>query len=122
MTDINRTEREQFTYEEIPVKSFNGMTVLLISFLLYIASLFGFIRGIIVIENEPGNALAIAMIIASFLYLFIIGPILFIGLKIIKPNEAAVFTLFGKYYGTIRKEGFYFINPFVTSINPTISP
>lgn len=120
MTDINRTEREQFTYEEIPVKSFNGMTVLLISFLLYIASLFGFIRGIIVIENEPGNALAIAMIIASFLYLFIIGPILFIGLKIIKPNEAAVFTLFGKYYGTIRKEGFYFINPFVTSINPTI--
>lgn len=36
------------------------------------------------------------------------------GTKIIRPNQAAVFTLFGKYYITITQPGFYFINPFAT--------
>lgn len=36
------------------------------------------------------------------------------GLKIIKPNEAAIFTLFGRYYATIMQPGFYFVNPFAT--------
>ncbi len=37
------------------------------------------------------------------------------GLKIVKPNEARVFTLFGKYYGTIIEDGFYFVSPFVSN-------
>ncbi|MEF9839343.1 MAG: SPFH domain-containing protein [Lachnospiraceae bacterium] len=36
------------------------------------------------------------------------------GLKIIKPNEAAIFTLFGRYHATIMQPGFYFVNPFAT--------
>ncbi|MCL2493625.1 MAG: SPFH domain-containing protein, partial [Clostridiales bacterium] len=43
---------------------------------------------------------------------------LLIGLKIVKPNEAYVFTLFGKYHGSLTKEGFYFVNPFVSATNP----
>ena len=34
------------------------------------------------------------------------------------PQEALVLTLFGKYKGTLNEEGFYFVNPFCTSINP----
>ena len=41
------------------------------------------------------------------------------GLKIVKPNEARVLTLFGKYYGTIKEPGFYYVNPFCTSFSPT---
>ena len=41
------------------------------------------------------------------------------GLKILNPNEAIVLVLFGNYYGTISKEGFYFVNPFCSAINPT---
>lgn len=41
------------------------------------------------------------------------------GLKIVNPNEALVLTLFGKYYGTIKKDGFFFVNPFATGFNPT---
>jgi len=52
------------------------------------------------------------------LYAFLIGPILYAGLKILKPNEALVLTLFGKYYGTLKGEGFYFVNPFVSAVNP----
>lgn len=45
--------------------------------------------------------------------LFYVGTIISLaGLKIVKPKEAIVLTLFGKYYGTIKEPGFYFVNPF----------
>lgn len=50
--------------------------------------------------------------------LWVILPICIAGLKVLKPQEALVLTLFGKYKGTIKGEGFYFVNPFCTSINP----
>ncbi len=34
------------------------------------------------------------------------------GLVILQPNEAAVMTLFGNYAGTLRRDGFFFVNPF----------
>lgn len=36
------------------------------------------------------------------------------GIKVIRPNEAAVFTLFGRYHATVIQPGLYFINPFAT--------
>lgn len=45
------------------------------------------------------------------------------GLKVLNPNEAMVLVLFGNYYGTVKKEGFYWVNPFVCAVNPTaVSP
>ncbi|MBR2067160.1 MAG: SPFH domain-containing protein, partial [Solobacterium sp.] len=41
-----------------------------------------------------------------------------LGLKVLKPQEALVLTLFGKYTGTLKGEGFYFVNPFSQAINP----
>ena len=38
----------------------------------------------------------------------------------INPNEALVLALFGNYYGTLKKDGFYWVNPFVSPINPTV--
>jgi len=118
MSSQNGYEKKQFIYEEIPVKAFNGMFMLIFNILLMIASTVGFIYSIVMLDANPGSVQGIVLIIASLLYLIIIGPILFAGLKVIKPNEAMVFTLFGKYYGTLRKEGFYFVNPFVVSLNP----
>ena len=40
------------------------------------------------------------------------------GLRVLKPQEALVLTLFGKYVGTIKGEGFYAVNPFCSSVNP----
>ena len=40
------------------------------------------------------------------------------GFKILKPQEALVLTLFGKYIGTIKGDGFYFVNPFCVAFNP----
>lgn len=44
--------------------------------------------------------------------------ILIPGLRVLKPQEALVLTLFGDYIGTIREPGFYFVNPFCQSVNP----
>ena len=53
-----------------------------------------------------------------FLILAFCIPFFYNGLKIVKPNEAMVLTLFGNYYGTILKEGFYFVNPFSANKYP----
>ena len=46
--------------------------------------------------------------------------ILFAGFKVLAPNQAYVFTLFGKYYGTLKNSGFYYVNPFVTANAPVV--
>ena len=57
------------------------------------------------------------MNIACILWLCL-GWILLLGLKVLKPNEALVLTLFGKYVGTLKGDGFFFVNPFCTAFNP----
>ncbi len=102
----------QFTNTEIKeknLKPFSGMAMLLILILLVIASIAAEIWGIGT-ENIP------VMIIAVLV--FCLACLLFGGLKVINPNEALVLTLFGKYYGTIKNHGFFFVNPFVTARNP----
>ena len=47
-----------------------------------------------------------------------VGWIPLLGLRILKPQEALVITRFGKYMGTIKGDGFYFVNPFSASFNP----
>lgn len=47
-----------------------------------------------------------------------IACICFNGLKVLKPQEALVLTLFGKYVGSIKGEGYYFVNPLCTTTNP----
>ncbi|MDY5576783.1 MAG: SPFH domain-containing protein [Lachnospiraceae bacterium] len=83
---------------------------LLISIAVFAASMY----CICGIKNYP---LGVVLLIASVLF-FIAMCISFAGLKIVGPNEAVVFTFFGNYYGTINKPGFFFVNPFVVSVNP----
>lgn len=40
------------------------------------------------------------------------------GFKVVAPNEAVVFTLFGKYHGTLDRDGFWYVNPFCVAVNP----
>ena len=57
------------------------------------------------------------LLVTSIIWLCI-GWFPLCGLKVLKPQEALVLTLFGKYVGTLRGEGFYFVNPFCASVNP----
>ena len=108
---------ERIYHEEKEVQASNGMAVLILNTLAMVVAWVIFVFGIIFLVNES-NVLGGIMLAIGILYGFILGWIPYAGLKILKPNEALVLTLFGKYYGTIKKEGFYFVNPFVSAVNP----
>lgn len=95
----------------------NGIAMLLINILLMLMSAF---MGIFFLSMSWRGGVFILLGLLAFLYLSLIGPFLFKGLKIVNPNEALVLTLFGKYIGTIKKPGFFFVNPFASGFNPTV--
>ena len=87
----------------------HGMAMLLTIILLFVISTAVIIYGAVIDRVEftvPGFLL---MMLALFL-----TP----GLKVLRPQEALVLTLFGKYVGTLKGEGFYFVNPFCAAVNP----
>jgi regulator of protease activity HflC (stomatin/prohibitin superfamily) len=90
-----------------------GMAVLLITTLLLAAAIVGCFFGAKMLYEEENPAL----LAVSVIWLCV-GWIPYCGLKILKPQEALVLTLFGKYTGTLKNEGFYFVNPFSSSVNP----
>lgn len=115
MSQMERNNEKQMHNEEILVKARNGMSVLIGNTTLIVLFLAVFIVGIMISHTAFG----VFMIVIGSIYSFLVGPILFAGLKVLKPNEALVLTLFGEYYGTLKGPGFYYVNPFVSAINPS---
>ena len=101
--------------KEQEIKARPGMPVLLLSVVLYFVAIGLVVLGGVLLEREK-NIGALPLVLGT-LWL-IIGFIPFIGLKVLKPNEALVLTLFGKYTGTLREAGFYFVHPFSVAVNP----
>ena len=100
--------------EKILTNKKNGMAVLLLDILLLIAGILAIIFGAIWGETKGHTpALMIVCILVTS-----VGWLPLLGLKVLKPQEALVLTLFGNYIGTLKGEGFYFVNPFCTAINP----
>lgn len=102
MTNVNINEKE--------LHPANGMVMLLVLIAVCIVSLIGIFAG--------GYVSIIIPVICVII--FCVACVMFAGLKVINPNEALVLTLFGKYYGTIKEHGFFFVNPFVTARNPVV--
>ena len=111
-------DTHNLTYKEKEITPVNGWLMLFGSIAGYFLAFLLIAGGSNQLAGWDGNeALGIIMIIAGSLYIAF-GWILWLGLKTVRPNEALVLTLFGKYYGTIKKEGFYRVNPFCAAINP----
>ena len=90
-----------------------GMAVLLLTIVLYIAAVCGIVWAAVALDGALFTVIMTVCITWCAL-----GWLLFCGLKVLAPQEALVLTLFGKYIGTLKGEGFYFVNPFCTAINP----
>ena len=105
--------------EEIILKNKkNGMFVLLFYSFLELLTVATFIVGAVILEEYAQyNWLgAILMIVGGLSSCVAWIPL--IGLRVLKPQEALALTLFGKYIGTIKGEGFYAVNPFCVAVNP----
>lgn len=98
----------------------NGMKTLILGILIEVIAFAGVIWGGIMLEQTPNDPLVIALFAAALVVLCV-GWIPLAGLRVLKPQEALVLTLFGKYIGTLKGEGFYAINPFCVSVNPAAS-
>ena len=94
----------------------NGMAMLLLTLLGYVVAIALFIYSVTLL-NADRLLLGLPLLILSIAY-WIAGIFLFCGLKVLKPQEALVLTLFGDYIGTLKGQGFYWVNPFCTAVNP----
>ena len=96
----------------------HGMRTLILFILLELLALAGCIALAVMAEESMvdetlGNVVAIVCgVLTCVLWI----PL--IGLRVLKPQEALALTLFGKYVGTLKGEGFYAINPFCVAVNP----
>ena len=95
--------------EKILTTKKTGMAMLLLTILLYIVAI-----AVLFVSVNFGMLVPMVLAIIVLALAWIILP----GLKVLRPQEALVLTLFGKYVGTIRGEGFYWVNPFCTAVNP----
>ena len=87
----------------------NGVLALILIELTIVLGIFIFIMGI-------GSENIFGIIIGPLL--IVIAALTHSGLKVVKPQEAMVLTLFGNYTGTIKEPDFYFVNPFSVAVNP----
>ena len=81
----------------------NGFVHILVNIVLGLASIFSF-----VCFEMYGTGILIVIAIV----LLILWTIHFIGFKLLQPNQAGIFTFFGKYVGTVKENGFFWFNPF----------
>ncbi len=104
--------------KEKEIQGKSGYAALFILIAVMVLSIAFIIYASVVFEEEENIALyTLEMIL--FILVLTMDCIGFAGLKTVKPNEAYVFSLFGKYYGTLKKEGFRFVNPFVSANSGT---
>lgn len=75
----------------------SGYLMVLIELVLVVAIAFGFMRGMLIVPS----------VILTVVFIFIS-----IGFLIVNPNESAVLVLFGAYKGSVKTNGFYWVNPF----------
>lgn len=94
----------------------NGMGMLLVLIVAYAAAIGMVIFGGINMDAHR-YLLGVPVFVVGMVWVCL-GWILFCGLKVLKPQEALVLTLFGKYVGTLKGAGFYYVNPFCTGVNP----
>ena len=90
----------------------NGMAVLLGVIAIYILG----VLGVLAFCAHPWGGRIVVLVLS--IAVLALGWIPLCGLKVLKPQEALVLTLFGKYLGTLKGEGFYFVNPFCSAVNP----
>ncbi|GHV40737.1 membrane protein [Clostridia bacterium] len=109
-------ENKKAEVKEKVLHSASGMATLVGNIIGELAAWFLIVWCIIMLSEGKGSVGLLAAIIAVLaIYSCVAAPVMFSGLRVVRPNEALVLTFFGKYYGTLKTDGFFFVNPFATA-------
>jgi regulator of protease activity HflC (stomatin/prohibitin superfamily) len=92
------------------LKPTNGYMALLLSLGMLVAALVCFGNT----GSDEG-----ALLVLPGILLVVLCVVIWKGLMIVQPNHARILNLFGKYVGTIKANGMFFVNPLYTSIKIT---
>ncbi len=106
---ISNQYQNTITMEKV-IKPLNGYAALLISLVLMLAAIY-----CVVHVTETENPRYAVPAIICMLFAFFIWK----GLMIIQPNHARVLSFFGKYVGSVKDNGMFFINPLYASVRIT---
>lgn len=91
------------------VKPISGIIGFFIILLVLAASVFFFLQ---IKQNDVNPLTIIAAVVLLIISLFLMK-----GLVIVQPNHSRVLNLFGKYAGTVKANGWFFVNPFYATQN-----
>ena len=111
-------DEKQAVYQEKTLRASNGLAILLLNIVLMIAALAGIVVSAMQLATNGESGGMIALLVVCLFYWCLPCWLLFAGIKVLRPNEALVLTLFGKYVGTLKGAGIFFVNPFCTAVNP----
>ena len=103
--------------EEKILKPSSGLIALIIIIAVLLVSIAAMIMGGVLMDEFDNYTLGVPSLVCGII-VCIASCVAFGGLKIVNPNEALVLSLFGKYYGTIYENGFWYVNPFSSAIYP----
>ena len=111
-------DEKQAVYQEKTLRASNGLAILLLNIVLMIAAVAGIVVSAMQLATNGESGGMIALLVVCLFYWCLPCWLLFAGIKVLRPNEALVLTLFGKYVGTLKGAGIFFVNPFCTAVNP----
>ena len=101
-----KTKEEIFSGVKLP-----GIPMLVFNILLFFAIIGAFIWLVnAAVHDLPIGLTVVYSILIALLFIF--SCIAFAGYMVIEPNEARVMIFFGKYEGTVKENGFFWVNPF----------
>jgi regulator of protease activity HflC (stomatin/prohibitin superfamily) len=89
----------------------NGFVMLFAALIILVAAIYFLISGIQAMNAEK---------LFVFILLMIVFILVVVGLTIVPPNDSRVLVLFGKYTGTVRESGFWWVNPFTSRKRVTL--
>ena len=115
---MEETKNELNYIQEKTAREKSGWAMLAVVILLFVLGIVCLVCALVFTETDGIPEAIQPVLVVVTLLLFLTGIIFIMGFKLLQPNEAYVFTLFGKYYGTLKRDGFYWVNPFCVSVNP----
>ena len=115
---MEETKNELNYIQEKTAREKSGWAMLAVVILLFVLGIVCLVCALVFTETDGIPEALRPVFVVVTLLLFLTGIIFIMGFKLLQPNEAYVFTLFGKYYGTLKRDGFYWVNPFCVSVNP----
>lgn len=98
-----RTKEEKFSKAKV-----NGIAMLIFNMLFLGAIIWFFIR----LVSQEDNISLPGLWVGVDIFLFVVNCIFWCGFTMIEPNEARVMIFFGKYVGTLKENGYFWVNPF----------